>query len=75
MPDGVADYVGQFRLAGYAGERCIEPALEVIDEGTCPDISDLTALLGALPTNDLLDLVERCNLAERLITKRRVAAE
>jgi transposase-like protein len=67
MPrEGVADMLGDSRLARDAGELLLEPGLERQHEGLAAFLADGTALIGAAAPDHLLDGIESGDTLERL---------
>jgi hypothetical protein len=71
---GVADMLGDRRLARDAGELLLEPGLERQHERLAARLSDGAALIGAAASDRLLDGIEGGDARKRLAGDRRRAA-
>src|SRR6516162_7924450 len=71
---GVADMLGDRRLARDAGELLLEPILERQHQRLAARLSDGTALIGAAASDRLFDGIEGGDAHQRLVGDRRRAA-
>ena len=63
--EGIADCLGQAAARRDAVQFFLEPWLELLDQWFCLDQTDHPTLFGCLTTDDVFDLVERADTAQR----------